>query len=153
MVLALLLPVWLWAGCAANKTSDMTLDSADFANVADGLANAMLESGVFDKVSNPPAKLRVSALVNNTAEHFDTDLLARNIRIALSKSGKAVTILTPSAPVDYELSGKIIETRLRSGNVRQQAYSFFLTLADPDGRVVWEDKKEVTKTQQRGLGL
>ena len=51
---------------------------------------------------------------------------------------------------DYSLSGKIIETPVRSGNVRQSTFSFQLTLSDVrTGLAPWEDEVEITKMGKR----
>jgi penicillin-binding protein activator len=51
---------------------------------------------------------------------------------------------------DYSLSGKIIETPVRAGNVRQSTFSFQLALTDVrNGLAPWEDEVEITKMGKR----
>jgi PBP1b-binding outer membrane lipoprotein LpoB len=138
----------------------VTLDQIniqDFSMAAEDAVNDLLASGVLDNVPSPPAVMVVSRVINNTAQQVDTDLLTKKIRVALNKSGKALTMTTrgpggtaedelareiaqewrdmglepePTRPPDFSLSGKIIETYTRSGNYRQAAYTFQLSLTD-----------------------
>lgn len=152
----------------------------DYLQAAETMVNSLLASGALDKVPTPPAILAVSRVVNSTGEQIDTDMLTKKIRIAVSKGGKAVTDMTigvgadgkPIAedPVaqqgsaaanfrndakqkrlpDFSLSGKIIETRARAGNVRQSTFTFQMALTDVKGGLaVWEDEKEITKQGKR----
>jgi hypothetical protein len=147
----------------------------DFSAAADAAINSLLASGALDRVQNPPAIVAISRVVNNTGQHIDTDLLTKKIRVAMSQSGKALTTTTVGlggvaedplakglkdeadfaadkkitrAP-DFSLSGKIIETRARAGNVKQSTYSFQLSLSDNRGLAVWEGEKEITKQGSR----
>lgn len=146
----------------------------DFIQAANNLVAELLASGALDRVPNPPAILAMSRIVNSTGQQIDTDLLTKKIRVALLQSGKALTstivglggaedplaenlqqaaaskahkngTLTP----DFSLSGKIIETRVRSGNVSQSTFSFQLSLTDKRGLAVWEGEKEITKQGSR----
>ncbi|MEI9962934.1 MAG: hypothetical protein WDM76_18005 [Limisphaerales bacterium] len=136
----------------------------------------MISSGALNRVANPPAVLAISRIVNNTGQQIDTDLLVKKIRVVVLQSGQAVTTTTvglggraedPLAKgmqqenefmndqkitrlPDFTLSGKIIETRARAGNVRQSTYSFQLSLTDTKtGNAVWESEKEITKQGKR----
>ena len=125
----------------------------------------LLASGALDKVPNPPAILAISVIRNETGKQFDTDLLTKRIRVRLSASGKALTSTTiglggkaedPLAKEiqseqtrtlvpDFTLSGKIIETRTRAGNVRQSTFSFQLSLTDQRGLALWEGEEAISK--------
>ncbi|HUJ10569.1 MAG TPA: hypothetical protein VL171_11140 [Verrucomicrobiae bacterium] len=157
-VAAMLLPL-LWAGCATaphvvegpNKLTTMGIDTQDFAAKADEMISSLVESSVLDKAPRHPAVLVVGRIVNETPRQFDTDLLAKKIRVALNKSGKAVTDVTGGAlsDPDFTLSGKIIDTYGRVGNTRQHDYTFQLSLSNPQGLAVWEDEKEIAKQAER----
>ncbi|HEV2328892.1 MAG TPA: penicillin-binding protein activator LpoB [Verrucomicrobiae bacterium] len=138
----------------------------DFMSAADAATGDLLASGVLDRVQPPPAVLAISRMVNNTSQQIDTDLLVKRIRVALLHSGKAVTTTTygvggPEDPLaarmqgessrapDFTLSGKIIETYARAGNIRQATYSFQLSLTDRQGLAVWESDKDITKQGAR----
>ncbi len=69
----------------------------DFMTAADQATSDLLGSGVLNRVTNPPAVLAISRIVNNTSEQIDTDLLIKKIRVALLQSGKAVTTTTFAA--------------------------------------------------------
>lgn len=137
----------------------------DFMSAADSATSDLLASGVLDRVPHPPAVLAISRIVNNTSQQLDTDLLVKKIRVALLQSGKAVTTTTyglggPEDPLaaqtqqssvmpDFTLSGKIIETFVRAGDIRQATYSFQLSLTDRRGLAVWEGEKQITKQGTR----
>ncbi|HXC36750.1 MAG TPA: hypothetical protein VNV43_12795 [Candidatus Acidoferrales bacterium] len=138
----------------------------DFMSAADAATGDLLASGVLNRVQPPPAVLAISRIVNNTSQQLDTDLLVKRIRVALLHSGKAVTTTTygvggPEDPLaaqmqgessrapDFTLSGKIIETYARAGNIRQATYSFQLSLTDHQGLAVWESDKDITKQGAR----
>jgi PBP1b-binding outer membrane lipoprotein LpoB len=116
-----------------------------------------------------------SLIRNETGQQFDTDLLTKRIRVKLNNSGKALTTTTMGvggkaedplakglqserefledkkvtrAP-DFSLSGKIIETRAKAGNVKQSTFSFQLSLTDNRGLALWEGEEEITKQGKR----
>ncbi|HEV2328068.1 MAG TPA: hypothetical protein VGY56_04680 [Verrucomicrobiae bacterium] len=106
----------------------------DFISAANAATSDLLASGVLDRVQPPPAVLAISRIVNNTSQQIDTDLLVKKIRVALLQSGKAVTTTTyglggpedplaaqmlsqPGRTPDFTLSGKIIETFARAGDI------------------------------------
>ncbi len=147
----------------------------DFSMAAERMVNSLLASGVLEKKEgDEPAVLAVSRVVNNTGQHFDMDLLTKQIRVSLNKSGKVLTTTTLSgtgqaedplakemkdreqfrtgkkAPTpDYSLSGKIIETQARLNRRRQTTYTFQLALTDKRGLAVWEDQEQFTKQSKR----
>jgi uncharacterized protein (TIGR02722 family) len=138
----------------------------DFMSAADAATSDLLASGVLNRVTNPPAILAMSRIVNNTSEQIDTDLLVKKIRVALLQSGKAVTTTTfgvggpedplaqsiqqqPSRPPDFTLSGKIIETSVRAGSTKQSTFTFQLSLTDQRGLAIWESDKDITKQGTR----
>jgi penicillin-binding protein activator len=147
----------------------------DFAQAAEDAISSLLASGSLDQVQEKPAILVVSRVVNSTGQQLDTDMLTKKIRVALNQSGKALTTTTlgiggkaedPLArglkqendflenkkitrQPDFSLSGKIIETRTRAGNLRQSAFTFQLSLTDKRGLAVWEGEKEIVKQGTR----
>ncbi|HEY1661074.1 MAG TPA: penicillin-binding protein activator LpoB [Verrucomicrobiae bacterium] len=140
----------------------------DYANAANDAVNGLLTSGKLDNVSNPPAVLFVSRIINNTGQQVDMDLLTQKITKALLDSGKAlITTTDPAAKgynqetqflndqqsvrlPDFTLSGKIIETVDQAGNTRRTTYTFQLSLNDTkSGYQVWEGEKEIGKQGTR----
>jgi len=115
----------------------------------------------------------MSRIRNETAYVVDTDLLTKNIRIALLQTGKVQVSTTAGlggnaedpyaqqkaqeqqflsngavAPQqqDYTLSGKIIEQYTRLNDQSQHTYTFQLSLTDiRTGTAVWEDQRQVGK--------
>ena len=151
------------------------INDQDFIAAANSATSDLLASGVLDRVKNPPAVLAMSRIVNNTGQQIDIDLLTKKIRVGLLSSGKAVTTTTfgldgqaedplakgiqqqqefmndqKAAPLpDFTLSGKIIQTSVKSGDTSQTTYSFQLSLTDQRGLAVWEGEKQITKQGTR----
>jgi penicillin-binding protein activator len=181
--LSVLLAVFV-TGCAtkahyvdAEGTRTMVnvgkINIQDFGQAAETMVNSLLASGHLDKVTEPPAILVISRIVNNTSQQVDTDLLTKKIRVALNQSGKAVTRVTrgvggtaedelareleaeekakglQTRTADFSLSGKIIETTTRAGDLKQSAFTFQLSLTDTRGLAVWEDEKAIVKQGSR----
>jgi uncharacterized protein (TIGR02722 family) len=162
-------------GGRENITTVGEINIQDYIQAANSAVQDLLASGALDKVSNPPAVLAMSRIVNDTGQQIDTDLLTKKIRVALLQSGKAMTTTTfglggqaedplakgiqqenefmndqkKTRTPDFSLSGKIIETRARAGDVRQSTYSFQLSLTDTQGLAVWEGETEITKQGTR----
>ena len=159
------------SGGRESITTVGSVDIQDFILAAEASVGKLLASGALDKVPNPPAILAVSLVRNDTGKQFDTDLLTKKIRVKLNTSGKALTTTTvgldgaaedPLAKQlqterelqgektqklipDFTLSGKILETRAKAGNVRQSTFSFQLSLTDKRGLALWEGEEEITK--------
>lgn len=166
-------------GCATNahyvQTGDREqivslgqLNIQDYANAANDAVNGLLASGALDRVSNPPAVLFVSRIINNTGQQVDMDLLTQKITKALLDSGKVlITATDPAAKgfhqenqflndqqnqrlPDFTLSGKIIETVDQAGDTRRTTYTFQLSLNDnKTGYQVWQGEKEIGKQGTR----
>jgi len=190
-VSALIIPIipLVLAGCGTQagyietggRQSIVNVDQVniqDFSQAGEAMINSLLESGALDKVPAPPALIAISTVRNDTGTRFDTDLLTKRIRIALNKSGKAMTRMNfgvgaDGKPLmedpagrgiadeqnfrndvkterlpDFTLSGKILETRARAGNTHQSTFSFQLSLAQGNN-AIWEDQKEITKQGTR----
>lgn len=159
------------SGGRESITTVGSVDIQDFVAAAEASVAKLLASGALDKVPNPPAILAVSLVRNQTGQQFDTDLLTKKIRVKLNTSGKALTTTTVgldgaaedplakqlqadaakigAAVPDFTLSGKIIETRARAGDVRQSTFSFQLSLTDKRGLALWEGEEEITKQGKR----
>jgi PBP1b-binding outer membrane lipoprotein LpoB len=151
------------------------IDIQDFIVAAEASVNKLLASGALDRVPAPPAILAVNPVRNDTGHQFDSDLLTKKIRVKLNTSGKALTSTTVglngkaedalakglqserefledkkvTRPPDFSLSGKILETRAKAGNVKQSTFSFQLSLTDNRGLALWEGEEEITKQGKR----
>ena len=165
----------LLSGCATSRHIIQTgghesivsadhLDVRDCKQLSEGMIQSLLASGVLDRVSSPPAIIAISRIENQTSRFIDPDLLLGEIRSTLILSGKAVFMKKSEYPVskaievsansyvegkavrppDYVLCGKIMEQRAQTDNLRQVTFTFQLSLSKAD-KVVWEDRKELTK--------
>ena len=160
-------------GSSETVTSIDHIDDQDWAKAANKLTTSMLgmDSLFAAKADGSKKRLGIGRVTNDTAEPVDVDLLVKQIRVTLNKSGKVVTTTTgglatedvlaqrnkaavdfnkgdgttPLRALDYSLSGKLIQTRARAGNTRQSTFYFQLTLTDPNGDGVWEDQAPITK--------
>lgn len=136
---------------SGGKITTSEPDTQDFAVKAEEMVASLLESGALDKAVQKPAVIAIGRIVNNTAHHFDTDLLTKKIRVSLNKGGKAITDTTGGVlnTLDFTFSGKIIESKSRDGNKTQHTYTFQLSLTDKRGLAIWEEEKEVSKLTKR----
>lgn len=179
----------LFSGCGSNAQyvdtqgtqTIVSLDQIniqDWSNAADQMVASLLTSGVLDNAPSQPAIMAVTGVTNNTSTVVDTALLTKNIRVALTQSGKVLTTTTyglqgtavedplarqtmelyklqnndaSSMPLPYyTLSGKLLENRAQSGRTRQVTYTFQLTLTQINtGLAVWEEVVNITKQGTR----
>ncbi len=173
-----------FTGCATNNarvidtggresiTTVGDINDKDFTAAATDAINSLLASGALDKVAAPPAIVAVSLIQNRTGLHYDTSLLTKKIRVAISQSGKALTA-TPAGEdpqgtglaaeqrfledkkvaknPDFTLSGKILKTQVRAGKIREATYTFQLSLTAPGSLAValWEFERQITKQGDR----
>lgn len=156
-----------------------SINIQDYATAADEMVSSLIEGvikpGKLESPGGQPAMLAISRISNNTSQHVDPDMLVKKIRVALNKTGKVVTTTTiglggnaedplaqgikqqteflqdkkNSRLPDYSLSGKIIEQRDRSGDVRQSSFVFQLSLTSTAGVAVWEDERTIIKQGRR----
>jgi len=183
------LPALLLAGCGSPPNSAQyvdpngprtivslnQIDIQDFNNAGNAMVQDLLNSGVLEKAPQQPAVLAISRITNDTTQQFDTDMLIKNIRVALLNTGKVVTTTTfgtnaedkmaqdagnmqafmngqsqPTRIPYYTLSGKILVSTAKAGDVYQRTYIFQLSMTEvSSGNAVWEDQKEITKQGQK----
>jgi len=72
-------------------TTAHDLDFKDYQMAAESMINSLLTSAVFNRDDGLKPILSVYEIQNKTLQHLDTELLTGKIRIALNKSGKALT--------------------------------------------------------------
>lgn len=153
------------------------INAQDWNRAAQEMVSSLLDSGTLESAPRQPAIMAISRITNKTDQNVDTDLLTKNIRVSLNKSGKVRTSTTiglngkaedplakgskqqdefyngtshapPDLP-DYTLSGKILEERARAGDTRQVTYTFQLSLTDRSGNAAWEEQRQITKQGKR----
>ena len=99
-LVAMLLPA-ITIGCASAKYIDQNgsnsivnvdqINTQDWLHAADQLTESLMLSGAIQSVAGKPKVLMIGRIKNNTATHIDTDSLMKKIRVALNKSGRALT--------------------------------------------------------------
>ncbi|MEO1237432.1 MAG: hypothetical protein AAFX76_11650 [Planctomycetota bacterium] len=152
------------------------LDIQDATDAAGAMSESLLQSGILGADGRPSViaidryvnntsqqidrdevvkKIRVSlnqAGVARTLTTIDargetggeSNIASKFARERVDTDPSAVTpeALTP----DYALTYKILENKVRAGQVRQTTFTFQMSLVDVrDGLAVWEDEKQVTK--------
>ena len=70
------------------------IDIQDWNKAGTDMVQSLLGSGTLDTAPRIPAIMAISRITNKTSEVVDTDLLTKNIRIALLQSGKVRTSTT-----------------------------------------------------------
>ena len=105
--------------------------------------------------------MAVGRILIRTSRSIETDLLTRQITIALNNSGKVRVAATDAFSKEQEkyeafmndkkvslpklvMTGKIIEDRESVDGVREVTYVFILSLAS-GGEVIWEAQKQIAK--------
>jgi len=108
-VFALLLVSMFFAGCGSvaphridpegnqGLTTVNELNFKDWQMGASKCINSLLQSGVLDKSDGTKAILMISTIKNSTLQHVNVHQLTKDIRIALLRSGKAITTTAVSA--------------------------------------------------------
>lgn len=156
------------------------VDIQDFNLAADKLVQSMTASGVFSNAVNFPAILGISRMINDTADHFDTDQLIKKIRIALLATGKVKVSTTEGLggkaedPVakgtkdmldfhsgksneiprmtDYTLTAKILQNSMNADRTSQTSFIFQMSLTETkSGLAVWEGEETITKQGEKPL--
>jgi penicillin-binding protein activator len=69
----------------------------DWSSAANHMVNSLKASGIFGPAQSQRKVLMISNIENRTRQVIDTDLLAKKIRVALSKTGRVVTTTAISA--------------------------------------------------------
>ena len=110
---SLVVGLLVFTGCATKphlvgveSTEDMpttmSIDRRDFEKAANEAIKDLLASGVLGKIDGNRYVIAMGRILNDTTQRIDTDMLMKQIRIALLKSGKAVitTAVAAGGPED-----------------------------------------------------
>jgi hypothetical protein len=127
-------------------------DDQDWQMITWRLSTSMLSTGNLFAPNSDGSKKKVvfGRILNQTSNYFDTNILRNHFTDTLFKSGKVETpsilggVVNERSP-DYTLAGMITELRSRNPTVIQSTFTVHMTLANPQGRTVWEDSASVTK--------
>jgi penicillin-binding protein activator len=159
----------------SGRLTSAAIDPQDFNIAGSQMVQSLLASGALNNAPHTPAIMAMSNITNKTGIILDTDLLTKNIRVALLQSGKVqVTTITgvggqgedvvaqgehqkeeflndtPVVKPDYTLSGKILEQYTQVSDQSQHTYTFQLSLTDVrTGTAVWEDQRQVGKVSNK----
>jgi len=158
------------SGGSRSVISTNKINIADWNNATASLVNDMLASACLENIKPQPVKMQVSRIVNRTSQSIDTDMLTKQISIALNNSGKVVTMsddATTKELAEYEaftsnkkvsvpkitMTGKIIEDRDSNRDVKEVTYIFMLEINNA-GVAIWQGQKQISKQSERsGFGL
>ena len=112
-----LLPI-ITIGCASAKYIDHNgsnsivnvgqINTQDWLHAADQLTESLMLSGAIQSVAGKPKVLMIGRIKNNTATHIDTDSLMKKIRVALNKSGRALTTTAVGLDGPEDASSKAV---------------------------------------------
>lgn len=174
------------AGCAATTQTTMIdqradrsaigagLDMRDFQGAASAATATLLASPAMTKPGGGRYVVIVGQVTNDTVQRVDTDLLIRQIRVALLNSGRFVFTTASEDPMamqtrelrgsaefkqatvagrgqmiapDLSMTGKILQNIQRLGDGSQRIdYQFQLSMTDiHTGLALWEDVEPVSK--------
>ena len=88
-----------------------TVDDINFKDwqiAAEKAVNSMLESGVLNRTDGRKTVLMVNMVKNSTTQHVNTRILTDKIRLAVLKSGKAITSTAVGLPGAEDASTKAV---------------------------------------------
>ena len=88
-----------------------TVDDINFKDwqiAAEKAVNSMLESGVLNRADGRKTVLMINMVTNSTTQHVDTRILTDKIRLAVLKSGKAITTTAVGLPGSEDASTKAV---------------------------------------------
>ncbi len=157
--------VYVESGGSRSVVTTNKINIADWNNAAAALVNDMLSSGCLEKFKQP-VKMQVSRVINRTSQTIDTDMLTKQISIALNNSGKVQTMSddpTSKELAEYEafmanskvpapkitMTGKIIEDRDDNSSVKEVTYVFMLEI-NSGGNAIWQGQKQISKQSDKG---
>ena len=108
------------------------INTQDWIHAADQLTQSLLLSGGIQSVAGKPKILMIGRIKNNTSTHIDTDSLMKKIRVALNKSGRALT--TPAVGLDgpEDASSKAVRELRSDDEFNQETIPDKGNLVSPD---------------------
>ncbi len=138
---AMLLPA-ITIGCASAKYIDQNgsnsivnvdqINTQDWLHAADQLTESLMLSGAIQSVAGKPKVLMIGRIKNNTATHIDTDSLMKKIRVALNKSGRALTTTAVGLDGPEDESSKAVRELRNDEDFNQSTIPAKGNLVSPD---------------------
>ncbi|MHB9139635.1 MAG: penicillin-binding protein activator LpoB [Victivallaceae bacterium] len=89
-------------------TTTDDINFKDWQIAAEKAVNSMLESGVLNRTDGRKTVLMVNMVKNSTNQHVNTRILTDKIRLAVLKSGKAITSTAVGLPGAEDASSKAV---------------------------------------------
>ena len=140
-LVAMLLPA-ITIGCASAKYIDQNgsnsivnvdqRNTQDWLHAADQLTESLMLSGAIQSVAGKPKVLMIGRIKNNTATHIDTDSLMKKIRVALNKSGRALTTTAVGLDGPEDASSKAVRELRNDEDFNQSTIPAKGNLISPD---------------------
>ena len=140
-LVAMLLPA-ITIGCASAKYIDQNgsnsivnvdqINTQDWLHAADQLTESLMLSGAIQSVAGKPKVLMIGRIKNNTATHIDTDSLMKKIRVALNKSGRALTTTAVGLDGPEDESSKAVRELRNDEDFNQSTIPAKGNLISPD---------------------
>ena len=140
-LVAMLLPA-ITIGCASAKYIDQNssnsivnvdqINTQDWLHAADQLTESLMLSGAIQSVAGKPKVLMIGRIKNNTATHIDTDSLMKKIRVALNKSGRALTTTAVGLDGPEDASSKAVRELRNDEDFNQSTIPAKGNLISPD---------------------
>ena len=129
-------------GCASAKYIDEggddsivnvgQINTQDWIHAADQLTQSLLLSGGIQSVAGKPKILMIGRIKNNTSTHIDTDSLMKKIRVALNKSGRALTTTAVGLDGPEDASSKAVRELRSDDEFNQETIPDKGNLVSPD---------------------
>jgi len=154
------------SGGVRSVLSTNKIDVSDWNAASTSLVNDLLSSGAIDKTNlSQPIKIKVGRITNRTSNSIDTDMLTKQVCMALNTSGKIeaesedaltkeialyeakMSDRTLSVP-KLTITGKITEDREANSDLKEVTYVFFLEV-NYRGKSIWMGQKQITKQSEQ----
>ena len=108
------------------------INTQDWIHAADQLTQSLLLSGGIQSVAGKPKILMIGRIKNNTSTHIDTDSLMKKIRVALNKSGRALTTTAVGLDGPEDASSKAVRELRSDDEFNQETIPDKGNLVSPD---------------------
>ena len=142
---------YIESGGRQSLISTNKINMADWNASAQRMATDIINSGALDNLGKP--KFYISRIINRTSQNIETDILAKQVSIALMRTGKVRIVADTQyqdnttmvvAPQDVIMTGKIIEDRESIDGYKEVTYIFNAQLSRY-GEVIWQGQQQIAK--------
>lgn len=123
----------------------MGLDRGDFEKAAVDATESMLQSGALNKKGGGRYVVAIDQIINDTTQRIDTDMLIKKIRIAILKSGKAVTTTAIKVGGPESTLTRSVRDLREDGEVKRKTIAKKNSIIAPDmglsGKIIQRNAK------------